>query len=678
MIAYGRIDVYWPDGPIESYQLDKPTVAVGRSPGNDIVIDTTAVSRYHLSISYRDLQVFLEDLESVNGTYVDGERVKPHEPYLLRGGEEIQVGDIRLIFQPLHEQNDDISTRPIPKIPSLQETHRIEVVRTTFKIELDPPTDSVTPGAYIQANLNIYNVGPTVDHYKVEIEGIPKEWVRLDRSEIALDPQSDASILISFKPLRRSESAPGDYSVIVRVRAESAPNQPVEAPMTLTLRSFSGFGMVLGTIRVESGSPFELHMHNQGSGPLTLALSGATPGNALKFDIRPPKVTLAPGERKSIRGYIQPKRRTLVGPSHERRFDVLAHSQDASGFLAAMQGTFVEKSALPVWVPTLLIPIALILMIAAVLGGMAILNRSRTPVISAFNASATKVLEGDAVTLSWAVDDASSVALRVDNADPLPVDLKVQQRSQVLNQAGDHVLTLEARNGDQVVQKQITVTVVPALKINDFRITPNPVLRNVRQSVTLNWNVSGATSIRFVGLEALTGQPDNTSHPPSGELQLNGAPRDTVDLKLVAAASDNTQIDQSIHVDVKNPVCKVSVSNAEIRGGPGDVYPILRTIASNSEIMPDGRDSSAQWVHLAPSPEPQAWIAASAITCDGFSPDALTEITAIPPTPTPLPSATPTATYTPTPTETATPTVGTTKTASVTATAAIEMFSLRP
>src|SRR5215470_7572051 len=205
LIAYGRIDVYWPDGPIESYQLDKPTVAVGRSPGNDIVIDTTAVSRYHLSLSYRDLQVFLEDLESVNGTYVDGERVKPHEPYLLRGGEEIQVGDIRLIYQPQQDLDEDISTRPIPKIPSLQETHRVEVVRPTFKVELDPPTQPVTPGAYIQASLNIFNTGNVSDHFKVEIEGIPKEWVRLDRSEIILDPETDASILISFKPQRRSE-----------------------------------------------------------------------------------------------------------------------------------------------------------------------------------------------------------------------------------------------------------------------------------------------------------------------------------------------------------------------------------------------------------------------------------------------------------------------------------------
>ena len=51
MAAYGRIDVYWPDGPIESYPLEKPIVAIGRSSGNDIMLDTTAISRYHLTVT---------------------------------------------------------------------------------------------------------------------------------------------------------------------------------------------------------------------------------------------------------------------------------------------------------------------------------------------------------------------------------------------------------------------------------------------------------------------------------------------------------------------------------------------------------------------------------------------------------------------------------------------------
>src|SRR5258708_6770560 len=203
-MAYGRIDVYWPDGPIESYQLEKPSIAIGRSSGNDIVLDTTAVSRYHVSLSRQDQQVLLEDL------------------------------------------------------------------------------------------------GCEVDQYRIEIDGVPKEWVRMDRAQFEIDPGGDVPVLISFKPLRRSESAPGDYAVTVRVHAQSVPDQPTEARMHLMVRAYSGFGIVLGTERITPDDPFELHVHNQGSGPLTLTLAGAAPGGGLVFDLPSPSLTLAPGERRAI------------------------------------------------------------------------------------------------------------------------------------------------------------------------------------------------------------------------------------------------------------------------------------------------------------------------------------------------------------------------------------------
>ena len=92
-MAYGKIDVYWPDGPFESHWLEKNTIGIGRSSGNDVVLDTSSISRYHVTIAYNGKDVTVQDLESVNGTYVDGKRLAPNEPHPLRGGEEIQIGD---------------------------------------------------------------------------------------------------------------------------------------------------------------------------------------------------------------------------------------------------------------------------------------------------------------------------------------------------------------------------------------------------------------------------------------------------------------------------------------------------------------------------------------------------------------------------------------------------------
>ncbi len=637
-MAYGRIDVYWPDGPIESYQLVKPSMGVGRSPGNDIVLDTTAVSRYHISLTQKDQQVVLEDLDSVNGTYVDGRRLNPREPLVLRGGEEIQLGDVRLVYKPEIDENLDV-TRPMGVEPAPLDTRRIEIAQPAFKIELDPPNQPVTPGAFIQANLHVINVSDKTEHYVIEVEGVPKEWLRLDRSQLELEPGGDGSVLINFKPLRRSESAPGDYRVTLRVKSDSAPDEPADAVMTLRLRSYSGFGMVLGTSRIDISTPFDLHIHNQGSGPLGLHFSGASPSDHLLFDIQPSKVTLGPGEHRVVYGNVRPRQRQLVGQPHERRFDILAHAQDASGFLAPIQGVFVEQPAMPLWVPAVLIPIAIILVVAGLVGITALLSSSRPPVITSFTSSAQKVFDGESVTLSWASSGASDVTLQFDNNPPEKVDPNTSAYTQPMNGVGDHVLQLVAGTGSTAAKQQLTVSVVAqALKVNAFTVSPNPLIKSVKQSVTISWKVDGAISISFLGLEGLTGKPDDVGHPPTGTLNVDAMPLGSVDLILHAFANDGRDIKQDVHIDVKDPVCKITSQSADLHSAPDSTSPVTRTLSTNAEITPDGVDQSQLWVHLAPQAGPQAaneWISASALSCDSFSPSALNLVVPAAPPPPP-------------------------------------------
>jgi pSer/pThr/pTyr-binding forkhead associated (FHA) protein len=71
----------------------------GRSFYPDIDLSTdggldAGVSRRHASITQRDGQCFIEDLESANGTYVNKERLAPRAPAQLRHGDEVRMGNI--------------------------------------------------------------------------------------------------------------------------------------------------------------------------------------------------------------------------------------------------------------------------------------------------------------------------------------------------------------------------------------------------------------------------------------------------------------------------------------------------------------------------------------------------------------------------------------------------------
>ncbi len=99
--AYGQVAVYWPDGQLETYPLNQDHIGIGRSTGNTICLESDTISRYHFLISREHGQVLITDLDSANGTYIDGAQLVSNQPVALNGGEEIQIGILRIVYQPL-------------------------------------------------------------------------------------------------------------------------------------------------------------------------------------------------------------------------------------------------------------------------------------------------------------------------------------------------------------------------------------------------------------------------------------------------------------------------------------------------------------------------------------------------------------------------------------------------
>ena len=76
--------------------IDGPVIQIGRAPGCEIVLDDRNVSRRHAEIRRRGPVVVLVDLDSTNGTIVNGRRVREHP---LSDGDRITLGNSRLTFE---------------------------------------------------------------------------------------------------------------------------------------------------------------------------------------------------------------------------------------------------------------------------------------------------------------------------------------------------------------------------------------------------------------------------------------------------------------------------------------------------------------------------------------------------------------------------------------------------
>ena len=91
---------------LAEYNMSKERYTIGRLPDNDIRIDNAAVSGHHALVINILNDSFLEDLNSTNGTYVNGKIVKKHA---LQHGDVITVGHhaLRFVDGETEEEQDE-------------------------------------------------------------------------------------------------------------------------------------------------------------------------------------------------------------------------------------------------------------------------------------------------------------------------------------------------------------------------------------------------------------------------------------------------------------------------------------------------------------------------------------------------------------------------------------------
>ena len=160
----------------ESYTFEIGTVfRIGRHPENDLPLRESQVSRWHAEVRHEADHHLITDLDSLNGTWVNGERVKT---WLLKHGDVIQIGSHELIWQ------DETAPKEIEASPFSES----DLVKPVQELRLEEPIypikDSTQAPSYARAFDHLYllleiartlNIAPTVDDFlEVTLEMVLK------------------------------------------------------------------------------------------------------------------------------------------------------------------------------------------------------------------------------------------------------------------------------------------------------------------------------------------------------------------------------------------------------------------------------------------------------------------------------------------------------------------------
>jgi pSer/pThr/pTyr-binding forkhead associated (FHA) protein len=86
-----------PEQSDQEVRWEQPILTIGRDPSNDLVIDHKLASRRHARFEQDESGFYIRDLDSTNGTYLNGQRIAGAQ--LLRNNDEVWVADTVIVFR---------------------------------------------------------------------------------------------------------------------------------------------------------------------------------------------------------------------------------------------------------------------------------------------------------------------------------------------------------------------------------------------------------------------------------------------------------------------------------------------------------------------------------------------------------------------------------------------------
>lgn len=657
MAVFGRLDVFYPDGRIETYSLAGDTVSVGRAEGNTVALDTDTISRYHFSITQQDGVVQLTDLDSANGTYIDGTQLNSNDPYLLKDVEEIQIGHLRIVYHP----GSDSPTIPVSPFDDSTRPSNMG-----FRVSLEMAQVDVWPASSSSIEIAVTNSGESEQQFQIVASGLPETWAKFNRPYMMIDGLDTTYVLLNIKPSRRADIPPQDYPVEIRVSPLDEPDKFIQLQLIVSLKGFNGFGVALSPEVIHSDDDIHLYMLNQGNESLTVSVRGDDPTHQLLFELPTGNVQLAPGQRTQVTGTVQPKKRPLIGKAVDIPFAMVVKAQTDSAYVAAIPGVVHVEPSLTHWmlgtISGIVVAIALVLFV--------LLSQTPEPQIQEFLISASQVEQGTLIELSWLATDAQMYHIEVDRV-PM-ADLSADITTYTLNTEGytDPIeVALIAVNGDLRAVRQQQVDVYVPATLNSFEVDRVELVRNVSSTLVLSWDISGAVSTNLAIPDGFTKTNTNLIYSAIDNEVLIGVPDSDFSIVLSAEDEIGNMSEHTIDITTLDPEC-TPLQDTLLFSGPDSQFSEVDVAVMGVPVIVIGIDGSKDWLQVELASGDIGWGFNASFKCDSFDPTHLITVKDVPVLPTATPTLLPTPTSIPTetliPTETISPTDVPTATASPT------------
>ncbi len=376
-----RLVIYSEEFPTRVIALDKNVFTIGRDPELDIVLPGDKVSRRHLRLerglgnTYRIL-----DMGSKNGTYVGNYKLINNIAEIWEKSETLRVGNFWIRIEEAEDPDakvykrkrtapadgefstdggDGVAAPPPPPLPPPPpaELEKIGVTVNSSVLQVVPGSSTTLP-------IEIVNRSDVVDHFRVEVVGLPSNWVTQPTEPLYLLPSKRDTMSVTFHPPLATTSSEGGHAFEVRVVARAQGIASAAIQGALQVEPFYNFITDLEPERIKGGRRAELSISNTGNSFATYTIQARDREQAIQFEMEGKQYTLAPGQTERVTLRPVPKKRPMFGRPETFPFEITVSAVPQEQSLPQTQ---TGEIVVPSRISSLMIAGCLLLLLACIL-----------------------------------------------------------------------------------------------------------------------------------------------------------------------------------------------------------------------------------------------------------------------------------------------------------------------
>ncbi len=331
--------------------LDRARYFIGSAEDNDIVLGGRGVSEHHARIERAGTGWLITDLRSETGTFVEGAQLLPELVEIWSTDSTAVIGAYFLSWQEVEEEREEATVSG----PDQQ----------AVGVSLLPSGLRIAPGKFGDIQIALVNNALHVDHFFIEVSGIPPEWVQISNNNLQLLPGAQGIVLLNIAPPRDSSAGAAVYAGEVHVTPVAYPHLAAKVPTEIEILPYEDLRIELLPELLRRSPKCQLVISNFGNKDANGVISGRDSADSVTFKNWPPHFHVPSGTAVELPLTVEPSRRHWIGRNEMAPFSVLVQSSAEKQPVSA-NAQLEIKPRIPMWVLTALSALMMLAVFAGV------------------------------------------------------------------------------------------------------------------------------------------------------------------------------------------------------------------------------------------------------------------------------------------------------------------------